>query len=570
MKRLRPYALLAVVLLCACSVVTPLPYDVASAAAPGDSTEIGVGSVNPPGDTSAVTMPSLNPDLAPYATALRPTYARDIETFGDATRYDVELTIAPDLRHVQGMQRTRYTNRGSDDLPKLLLRLYPNTPYLGGEMRVLSATVDGVVVAVSPYLRATAAVSSATVATGTATADPSVVSLVLPEPLRPGQSAVFTVTYAITAPLRPSAGYRSFGLDDDILSLPNGYAMVPLRDASGWRVDTAPTYGDIVFAEMGLYRVLIHAPATLGIAATGVCSEQSQAARSQATPALMPTLSPSGRVARRPVAPVAMKDVLCVAAPVRDFAIHASNSYQVYTTTVASQGGPILISSFYQPAHRAGAKRALDYGAAAVATYERRFGPYPYKELKILETPTNVGGMEYPMLACVTNALYTLEGGYFEWIVAHEVAHAWWYGLVGSDPINTAWLDESLAQYSASLYIEDRYGADAARADRTTYFDTRYKKEYDNGRDAPVDQPTAAFGRADYSPLVYGKGPLFYEATRQEVGDRPFGAWLRVYFQHYRYRIAGTQALLGVADEVGIGPAVRRNYDEWLRSARRP
>jgi hypothetical protein len=54
------------------------------------------------------------------------------------------------------------------------------------------------------------------------------------------------------------------------------------------------------------------------------------------------------------------------------------------------------------------------------------------------------------------------------------------------------------------------------------------------------------------------------------VGGRLFDAWLRVYFSRFRYRIAHGNDLLNLADEIGIGPAVRSAFDQWLRGVSRP
>ena len=313
-----------------------------------------------------------------------------------------------------------------------------------------------------------------------------------------------------------------------------------------------PNYGDVVFGEVSLYRVHIRAPDDLVIVSTGVCD----GATNQPVKPLPASLS--------------WRDTTCVAAPVRDFAIHSSRQYKLVTGTVQAAAGALLINSYYMPQYALGGQRALGYATQAVLDYERRYGPYPYKELKVFASPNTAGGIEYPMLAGVTDSLYSQEGGYFEWIAAHEVAHQWWYGMVGSDPVNEAWMDESLTQYTTSLYIEDRYGVQAADAEREQYFTSRYQRELRNGRDVSVAQSTGAFERNDYSPIVYGKGPLFFDAVRRTVGDQRYTAWLRVYFARYRFGIAHPDDLLAVADETGIGTPVRQAYSEWILSARRP
>jgi hypothetical protein len=553
MKRTRLFFIACVILisLCGCSELPSSPTERAQPSASSDTQPAATPSRG--GGVLPITATVLRPELVPYATNLRQPFVNEMEAYADATRYDIELTIQADVQHVSGVQRTRYVNRRPEELREILLRLYPNTAYMGGGMQVGAVQVDGVPVQPAVYLRDTA---DLTRTRNAPLADTSVLSVPLATPLRMGQSVVLSFTFTVTIPPRSNSGYRTFGWASNILGLPNAYGVIPVRDGRGWRVDTAPTYGDIVFGETSQYRVLIHAPADLVIAATGVCTDTVAPA-----PKAQPAPKPGAQGAT-------WKDTRCVAGLARDFAIHASRQYQVVSQTVGTRDGNVLVSSYYMPVNKRGGKLALDYGIAAMQDYERRLGPYPYKELKLFASPTTAGGIEYPMLAGILDSLYNQEGGYFEWIVAHEVAHQWWYAMVGSDPINEAWLDESLTQYTTSLYIEERYGSDAAEAERQHYFTERYQREVGDRRDAPVAQPTGAFARDVYAPLIYGKGPLFYSAVRRAVGDRLFSAWLRVYFMRYRFKIARAEDLLAVADEIGIGRETRLAFAEWMRGTR--
>ena len=548
-------ACLTLILLSACHA-SPAPKVIATEAVaqPGEAlaeatTEVDRQSQG--GKVLTTTATVLRPELVPYSASLRQPYVGELEQFGDATRYDIDLTFQADLRHVNGQQRTRYVNRRPEELRELMVRLYPNTAYMGGQMQIGAVFVGGQAVRPVVYVRATTGLTSSAALT-----DTSVLSVPLPVPLQAGQSVVLSFTFTLTVPARANGGYRTFGWANDILGLPNAYGMIPVRDARGWRIDPLPTYGDIVFGETSLYRVRIRAPADLVIAATGVCSTQ---------PIPNPSSKPKSTVKSAP-----WKETVCSAGPLRDFALHASREYQVVTATLSTRDGNVLVSSYYMPESKRGGPLALDYGIEAMKIFERRFGPYPYKELKLFASPTSAGGIEYPMLAGITDSLYDMKGGYFEWITAHEVAHQWWYALVGSDPVNEAWLDESLTQYATSLYVEDRYGSEAAVAEREHNFTARYQREVRDRHDAPVAQPTGAFKRDVYAPMIYGKGPLFYDAVRRAVGDRLFSAWLRVYFVRYRFKIARAEDLLNVADGIGIGRATRLAFDEWLRGVRAP
>ena len=62
------------------------------------------------------------------------------------------------------------------------------------------------------------------------------------------------------------------------------------------------------------------------------------------------------------------------------------------------------------------------------------------------------GGMEWP-------GLVYIQSGYFWWEtgIAHEIAHQWFYAVVGNDQIDEGFLDEGIVCYSHWYYFEERY-----------------------------------------------------------------------------------------------------------------
>ena len=81
---------------------------------------------------------------------------------------------------------------------------------------------------------------------------------------------------------------------------------------------------------------------------------------------------------------------------------------------------------------------------ASVQALSARYGAYPYPALTLAVTPGLRGGIEYPghiMQGPATNARTT----------PHEVAHQWFYSLVGSDQGRDPWLDEGLASWAEAV-----------------------------------------------------------------------------------------------------------------------
>jgi len=156
-----------------------------------------------------------------------------------------------------------------------------------------------------------------------------------------------------------------------------------------------------------------------------------------------------------------------------------------------------------------------------------------------------------------------------EFVTAHEIAHQWWHGVVGSDSRAHPFQDEALAQYSAILYFEERHGAARATREADQQVASSYRMMRLLGRpDAAVDRPVAAFSDPlSYGGVVYGKGPYLYRALRRLLGDRPFFAAIRGYADQHRFAMAPPRALFDRMARGRRAPRVRALVRRWLDEA---
>jgi aminopeptidase N len=195
--------------------------------------------------------------------------------------------------------------------------------------------------------------------------------------------------------------------------------------------------------------------------------------------------------------------------------------------------------------------------------YQELIGPYPFNELDVVATPTRAGGIEYPGLIVIAQSLYDQSGGFFELATVHEVAHQWWYSLVGNDQLDEPWLDEALTQYTSMLYYEKRYGEQAAARVRAAYFEGPYEQLAPDDRALPIGMPVAAYSNQLYGAIVYGKGPLFFHALRLRLGDAAFLRSLQAYANAYRYEVAYPDDLVDTVERVA-GVEIDDLYEEWV------
>jgi aminopeptidase N len=83
------------------------------------------------------------------------------------------------------------------------------------------------------------------------------------------------------------------------------------------------------------------------------------------------------------------------------------------------------------------------------------------------------------------------------------------------------------------------------------------------GRDRAVAGPVASFSVQNYSAIVYGKGPLFFDAVRQRLGDQAFFTALQTYLQAHLYGIAYPPDLVSAFTQ-SSGQSIDDLYDFWI------
>jgi aminopeptidase N len=370
-------------------------------------------------------------------------------------------------------------------LSDIHFRLFPNL--LGGAMRVSDVAVDG------------------------QHADPgyslgnSLMMVALPRPLQPGEQALIEMSFSVTIPRSVELNYGVLAYVDGILALAHAYPMIPVYDKEGWNAEVPSQDGDLTFTDVSFFIVQVTAPAELQLVAVGQEIERKTSGGKQV--------------------------VTYAAGPVRDFYLAASAGYQAVTDKV----GETTINFFTTESNLFAAREALGYTAQALQDFSRRYAPYPYTELDLVATPTMALGIEYPGMIAITSRPVSPGQDYLEATVAHEVGHQWFYNLVGSDQLDSPWMDESLTQFVTMQYFADKYGAAGEQGFRSSL-----QGRWDEIGDAaiPIGKPVVDYTAQQYSAIIYGRGGLFFDALKDKMGSRAFDKFMQDYTAGYSWAIA--------------------------------
>ncbi len=476
--------------------------------------------------------------LARQAAALRPAFRADLEALADAPRYLIEASIVPEGGNLAGRMRLDYANTTGETLSALVFRLYPNaeTIYGGGNLIVAGVEQAGA--------RLTSELSG----------DGTILRVPLPRPLAPEETVSLDLSFSAQVPSRTSQGYGIFNRAQGVLSLAGWYPVLAAYGDDGWDTSPVPATGDAMFAETSFYEVKLTLPAGYQVVSTGTVLDREIGASSQKVGANL-GIRPRGRHPGLPLSRITEKiqngsegvTWHVVSGPAREFAVAISDRFQMLET----EAGEVRLRVYTLPADEPAVApgEGQDMLAETFAAYVDRFGPYPFVEFDLVEAVVPIDGYEFSGMVYVDYAKRTRETRQdYGYTVAHEVAHQWWYGLVGSHSVHEPWLDEALATYSALINLEDIQGRQAGASLLAIWKDTVGPRR---PGDAPVNSSSLAFSTwGPYHATVYTRGALFLDELRAELGDESFFALLRRYQREYRYRVATTGDFLRLAQEV--------------------
>jgi hypothetical protein len=213
-----------------------------------------------------------------------------------------------------------------------------------------------------------------------------------------------------------------------------------------------------------------------------------------------------------------------VARDVRDFNIAASPDYR--TKSLRSKDGRVRIVAHTRTID---AGRLLRLARTELARFQRYTGVrYPYETYRIAESGGGLA-MESPGMAWIPGFRSAADQAF---LVSHETAHQWFYGIVGNDQATDAFADEAMAEY-LSRKARGVMRPSRCRLDR-------------------LDKSIHGYRTGCYYETIYVQGALFLDGLRRDFGDRPFRRAIRSYASSHALGMGSDRTLLeAFRDEMG-------------------
>jgi aminopeptidase N len=247
---------------------------------------------------------------------------------------------------------------------------------------------------------------------------------------------------------------------------------------------------------------------------------------------------------------------------------------------------PVEMRLLVQPEHAGQARRHFDATRETLAHYGEWFGAYPYGHITIIDPAfqSDADGMEYPTLFTAGTRWLTVPGGLTpESVTVHEAGHQWWYGIVGSNEFEHAWMDEGVNTFATARvegaaftpsYLALRYfGGFVPYAFR----DIVLSREIDRNRmglyrgapksDVPAAPSYTYFpSRLSRNAITYAKTALWLNTLERRIGWETLRSILVAYFATWQFRHPEPRDFFETASRVG-GHDLGWFFDEVYRSS---
>lgn len=199
---------------------------------------------------------------------------------------------------------------------------------------------------------------------------------------------------------------------------------------------------------------------------------------------------------------------------------------------------------------------AFDRTPDMLRTFSEMFGPYPFEAYGVLVVDSTLGVALEQQTMSLFGQDFLRQGGGFDDVIAHELAHQWFGNHVALSQWNDIWLNEGLATYAQYLYFEaadDNYDIDA-EIGLLTQFDPATLSSPVPGDPGPERL---------FAASVYFRGALTVHSLRRTIGDEAFFETLRTYIERFGGANATTDDLRSIAEEIS-GTDLEEFFRTWL------
>jgi Peptidase family M1 domain len=368
--------------------------------------------------------------------------------------------------------------------------------------------------------------------------------------LKPGEKITVTTPFKV---MLPSGDISRLGHIEESYQITQWYPKPAVFDKNGWHQMPYLTQGEF-YSEYGSFDVSITVPANYVVGATGDLQTETEKAFLEERVEITEKHFENDNFSKDrdfPESDSTYKTIRFTQSNVHDFAWFADKRFEVLKGEVElpHSGKKVTTWAMFVPYHSSVWQDALEYLHDGTYYYSKWNGDYPYNNVTAVDgTISAGGGMEYPNITVIGNSG---SGTALEVVIVHEVGHNWFYGQLGSNERDHAWMDEGLNTLNEMRYIMTKYPknerlssmmmgmADKVHLEHLSHHDLSdlsYLMTTGYGIDQPIELKSQDYTQINYGAIVYSKTGLVFTYLKDYLGDTEFDKGMQSYYSTWEFK----------------------------------
>jgi hypothetical protein len=502
--------------------------------------------------------------------------AQEMPYWQQQVNYIINVSLNDDLHTLNGFEKIEYINNSPDTLRFLWFHLWPNAykndktafsyqqlvngntdfyfskPEEKGYINQLSFKANSKAIAFEYHPQFQ-----------------DVIKLVLNEPLLPKSKIIIQTPFHVQLPKNFSRG----GHIENEYQATQWYPKPAVYDAKGWHIMPYLDQGEF-YSEYGNFDVTINTPKDYIVASTGILQNEEQLNALKILGKKKPEQQKNYRLEEKPkkiVKPLVStkktsattqktivkqtpkttkKEALVehhyLQHNVHDFAWFASKNFLVEYDTLLLDNGVVNLFSFY-PASRMNAKGSTAIAKKTLKFYSEQVGVYPYQTATIVCGVQNkFDGMEYPTITYINAANDKTD---LNEVIAHELGHNWFYGVLGSNERTHPWMDEGMNTFYTNKFIQQLSKPSSKPVETNRVAKKESKSILPDDitsliinslqyvqKALPIDTSSEAFTTELYGLMVYEKASKWMEQLEAFLGKDQFALAMKAYYNEWKFK----------------------------------
>ena len=375
-----------------------------------------------------------------------------------------------------------------------------------------------------------------------------IVKVILPSPLAPGGKINITTPFHIQLPYNFSRG----GHDEQSYQATQWYPKPAVYDRKGWHPIPYLDQGEF-YSEFGNFDVKITIPDNYVVAATGELQNEEE--RKWLNEKMEETASFETRLYKTfphdadwrkksmefPASSLKTKTLQFVQNNVHDFAWFADKRFLFKKDTMQLKSGRVIdVFSFYTKPQYEAWRNSIQTMKDAVRTRSEWIGEYPYNVVSAVQGPASFGGgMEYPTITIVSPES---NEKMLDFVIAHEIGHNWFYGILGSNERKHPWMDEGINTFYDNRYSKWKYGDKGELNYGSGSFSLRdaerllFESKAVVKKDQPINTEADKFTNMNYDLVAYYKTGAWLELIEKKLGKETFDKAMQEYYRQWQFK----------------------------------